>query len=42
MMYEDRYHDEEDPGRIKTRATSSAYSVTKVKSEGLFAEGAAA
>ena len=30
VMYEDRYHDEEDPGRIATRETASAYSVTKV------------
>ena len=25
VMYEDRYHDEEDPGRIATRETGSAY-----------------
>ena len=42
VMYEDRYHDESDPGRIATRETSSAYSVTKVKSEFLFAAGAEA
>ena len=41
VMYEDRYHDEEDPGRIATRETASAYSVTKVKTEKLFADAAA-
>jgi nucleoside-diphosphate-sugar epimerase len=42
VMYEDRYYDEDDPGRKATRETSSAYSVTKVKSEFLFAAGAEA
>ena len=42
VMYEDRYNDEEDPGRIRARKTGAAYSVSKVQSQFLFSEGAAA
>ena len=42
VMYEESYIDEEDPNRIATRETSSAYSVSKVQSEKLFADGAEA